>query len=186
MKRIACSRANGDATAQKSERRPGGQPGNSNAWRHGRFSRARLEGRKLSLAQMKVLARAAHLLGLVAGRCRVRPLRMDQIHILAALRPKDLSLAEAVGLNPPTSNYRTYSEGGRRPVDNRRCHTVTGHSPSRSLTPSPEFVAKVTDPLAAPGQATAQDAALDWPPARPPLAPTSRKGDSEDTQPASS
>ena len=100
MRNIACVRVNGDEAAQKVKRRPGGQPRNGNAIRHGRYSRARLEGRKLSLAQLKVLARAAHLLGLVTGRCRVRTLRGDQIEVLAMRRPEMLMLAKFLGLCP--------------------------------------------------------------------------------------
>ncbi len=99
---IVYSRAGRDEPAQgKERRRPGGQPRNTNALRHGRYSRVRLEGRKLNLAELKVLTRAAHVLGLVPGRCRVRPLRREQVDILAQRCPHTLLLAEAVGLCPP-------------------------------------------------------------------------------------
>jgi hypothetical protein len=99
---IVCGGLDGQEAAQAGKRRrPGGQPGNTNAVRHGRYRRARLEGRKLTLAEQKVVARAVHVLGLVQGRCRVRALRREQIQILAARSPETLSLAEAVGLCPP-------------------------------------------------------------------------------------
>lgn len=92
----------GQESAQAGKRRrPGGQPFNQNAVRHGRYRRARLERRKLNLAELKVLTRAAHVLGLVPGRCRVRPLRREQVNILAERCPQTLRLAEAVGLCPP-------------------------------------------------------------------------------------
>lgn len=96
---IVCGGLGGQESAQAGKRRrPGAQPCNQNATKHGNYRRARLEGRKLALAEGKVMARAAHELGMVAGRCRVRPLRLDQIAILAARRPETLRLAEAVGL----------------------------------------------------------------------------------------
>lgn len=80
------------------QRRPGGQPKNSNAVRHGRFKRSRLDGRKLAVAQVKALAHLAHALGLLPGRCRARKLRPDQFALLLAQRPEIVRLIEVVGV----------------------------------------------------------------------------------------
>lgn len=102
MKNIACSRVDGLTAAQGAERRrPGGQPGNRNAWRHGRHGHASLARRKAAHAEAKLLAIAAHALGMVPGRCRVRPLRVDQIAVLAQHRPGLLALARNAGVNQP-------------------------------------------------------------------------------------
>jgi hypothetical protein len=80
------------------KRRPGGQPGNTNAWRHGRRSRKAELSRKLSCARLKL---AAHILQAHAeaeGRSfqsHARPMRQDQMDLLKRDDPDGWSIAAA-------------------------------------------------------------------------------------------
>jgi hypothetical protein len=70
-------------------RRRGGQPGNTNALRHGRWTAVAITRRKLSVARLKALAHLAHEFRLMCeeGRNRVAALRQDQIMLLWKLDP---------------------------------------------------------------------------------------------------
>jgi hypothetical protein len=65
-------------------RRRGGQPGNQNALRHGRRSRAAVIRRRLTYARLKVIALLGLKLQLFAkgDRQRPRPVRPDQVELL--------------------------------------------------------------------------------------------------------
>ncbi len=79
-------------------RRPGGQPGNTNAWKHGRRSRDAEVSRKLTCARLKL---AAHILQAHAeaeGRSfqsHARPMRQDQMDLLKRDDPEGWSIAAA-------------------------------------------------------------------------------------------
>jgi hypothetical protein len=83
------------------QRRPGGQPGNTNAWKHGRRSRDAELSRKLTCARLKL---AAHILRAHAeaeGRpfqSHARPMRRDQLELLKREDPEGWSLVQARGL----------------------------------------------------------------------------------------
>lgn len=70
-------------------RRRGGQPGNTNARRHGRRSRAAVLHRRLTRARLKVIALLGLELQLFAkgARQRPRPVRHDQIELLLDADP---------------------------------------------------------------------------------------------------
>ena len=79
-------------TDEAAPRRRGGQPGNVNALKHGRRSKAAERRRKATRAALK--AAMAVLLGMPGGfppgcsRPRPRRLRADQLALLAALDPE--------------------------------------------------------------------------------------------------
>lgn len=78
------------------QRRPGGQPGNTNALRHGRRSRGAELSRKLTCARLKL---AAHILQAHAeaeGRpfqSHARPMRQDQLDLLRRDDPEGWGFA---------------------------------------------------------------------------------------------
>jgi hypothetical protein len=91
-----------------SRRLRGAQPGNTNAWKHGRRSRKAELSRKLTCARLKL---AAHILQTHAeaeGRnfqSNARPMRQDQLDLLRREDPEGWRLA--VGSIP--TPYRTRS-----------------------------------------------------------------------------
>jgi hypothetical protein len=80
-------------------KRRGGQPGNRNAFKHGRHSVAALLRRALSVARIKALAIFANQSGMLkdTSRFRVSPLRPDQVTILAMNDPDLLALLNSIG-----------------------------------------------------------------------------------------
>jgi hypothetical protein len=85
---------------QKAKR--GAPIGNQNRWVHGRRSRAFLDARKLTGARLKVAAHIAVNLGWIPGRCRARPIRLDQVRLLERLDPELLAVArDALGALVP-------------------------------------------------------------------------------------
>jgi hypothetical protein len=78
------------------QRRPGGQPGNSNAWKHGRRSQRAEGARKLTCARLKLAAFILQAHALAAGRefqSHARPLRQDQMNLLRREDPEGWSIA---------------------------------------------------------------------------------------------
>jgi hypothetical protein len=81
----------------------GGQPGNQNAWKHGRRSRQRQVAGKAATAKLKALA----LLGLHVNvfddprSVRRSPLRHDQMELLEAADPRLAQMILACGLFLP-------------------------------------------------------------------------------------
>ena len=65
-------------------KRPGGQPGNQNALRHGQRTRRAIAARKAATARVKAAAVILHGLGAIPGRCRRRLLRPDQVALIPA------------------------------------------------------------------------------------------------------
>ncbi len=63
-------------------KRPGGQPGNQNALRHGQRTRRAIAVRKAATARVKAAAVILHGLGAIPGRCRRRLLRPDQVTLI--------------------------------------------------------------------------------------------------------
>jgi len=80
-------------------RRPGGQPGNRNAWKHGHRSAQAILRRQLCCAHLKIVAHIG--LGLQmffrTALPRPRPLRPDQFALLAIHDPDALGMLEAAG-----------------------------------------------------------------------------------------
>lgn len=91
-------------------RKRGGQPGNRNAWKHGRWSRAAIRSGKLSTARVKALAHAAHSLGMLtdAQRHRVTPLRLDQIGLIHSADPELATVLSSLRLA-----FRRHRAGSR-------------------------------------------------------------------------
>jgi hypothetical protein len=86
------ARIDGPIDDKAPRRKRGGQPGNKNAWRHGKRSGAATVSRKFSTARIKALAHVMHRHGLLPPdddqfRFRVRPARDDQIALLWRLDP---------------------------------------------------------------------------------------------------
>lgn len=99
---IPCGRADRHADAHDDiQPRRGGAPfGNSNRLVHGLRSRRYREGRRLALASLKLLHHLAYRVGVVEGRNRARPLRADQLGVLAIHEPELLALAQSMGIVP--------------------------------------------------------------------------------------
>jgi hypothetical protein len=88
---------------RNSERRDGrrsrgAQPGNMNALRHGRRSKAAITARKLGTARLKALAHAVVGLGLLREkhRYRIRKLRPDQLQLLERFDTELLDVLRSV------------------------------------------------------------------------------------------
>jgi len=64
------------------KRRPGGQPGNQNALKHGQCTYRAISARKAATARVKAAAVILHGLGAIPGRCRRRLVRPDQVGLL--------------------------------------------------------------------------------------------------------
>ena len=90
-----------DRDISLSHRRPGGQPGNRNALKHGNRAAKAIAGRKLRCARTKSLL----LLGVASGvwtwRNRVRPraLRVSQLALLHEHEPEIAAYLSALGLD---------------------------------------------------------------------------------------
>ena len=73
---------------RQTTRSAGGQPGNRNAWRHGRRSAAAVLKRRIARAELKAVALIGLAADMFAGSAlRHRPLREDQIALLRLHRP---------------------------------------------------------------------------------------------------
>lgn len=64
------------------KRRPGGQPGNQNALKHGQCTYRAISARKAATARVKAASVILHGLGAIPGRCRRRLVRPDQVPLL--------------------------------------------------------------------------------------------------------
>ena len=99
----ACRRASND------RRKPGGQPGNKNAWKHGRRTAEAQRQRKLTHSRLKVLQHLLNSQGMVPrseGRIRPRPIRADQMNLLLEAEPQLAALVRAAGLYLPDTIHR--------------------------------------------------------------------------------
>jgi hypothetical protein len=77
------------------KRKPGGQPGNRNAWQHGERSARAVLQRRLIRAEIRALARIAIAAELLAvSDVRLRPVRADQLRLLKAFRPSIAGLLD--------------------------------------------------------------------------------------------
>lgn len=94
-------------------RHRGAQPGNQNAHRHGRRSKAAIIARKLSVARVKALAHVIHAYDLAGDptRYRIASLRPDQVELLSRHDPQLLALVP-VGYPGPTETQVTDRERG--------------------------------------------------------------------------
>jgi len=93
-----CRRASND------RRKPGGQPGNKNALKHGRRTAEAQRKRKLAHAGLKALQHLLNAQGMVPrseGRIRPRPLRADQMALLIKAEPELAALVQAAGVYLP-------------------------------------------------------------------------------------
>ena len=80
-------------------RRPGGQPGNTNAWKHGRRSRNAELFRKLTCARLKLAAHILQAHAEVEGQhfpSHARPMRQDQLDLLKREDPEGWGLVLAL------------------------------------------------------------------------------------------
>jgi hypothetical protein len=94
----ACRRAAND------RRKPGGQPGNRNAVKHGRRTAEAQRQRKLTHSRLKVLQHLLNSQGMVPrseGRLRPRPLRQDQMALLMEAEPELAAMVRAAGVYLP-------------------------------------------------------------------------------------
>ena len=94
----ACRRASND------RRKPGGQPGNRNAVKHGRRTAEAQRQRKLTHSRLKVLQHLLNSQGMVPrseGRLRPRPLRQDQMALLMEAEPELAAMVRAAGVYLP-------------------------------------------------------------------------------------
>ena len=87
------ARIDGQIGDEGVRRKRGGQPGNKNAWRHGKRSATATLRRRLSVARLKGLAHVMHGHGLLPPdddqfRFRVRPVRDDQMELLWMYDPE--------------------------------------------------------------------------------------------------
>ena len=101
------SAGDGDASCRRASndrRKPGGQPGNRNAVKHGRRTAEAQRKRKLAHASLKVLQHLLNAQGMVPrseGRIRPRPIRADQMHLLLEAEPQLAALVRAAGVYLP-------------------------------------------------------------------------------------
>ena len=99
----ACRRASND------RRKPGGQPGNRNAVKHGRRTAEALRKRKLAHATLKAVQHLLVAEGMVPrseGRIRPRPLRPDQMRLLIETEPELAAMVRAAGVYLPDQYWR--------------------------------------------------------------------------------
>ena len=102
-----------DGMERVSRRLRGAQPGNTNAWKHGRRSYKAELSRKLTCARLKLAAHILQVHAKAEGRSfqsHARPMRRDQLELLRREDPEGWSLA--VG-SVPTS----YMTSSRASVD---------------------------------------------------------------------
>jgi hypothetical protein len=94
----ACRRAAND------QRKPGGQPGNKNALKHGRRTAEARRRQKLAHASLKALQHLLNSQGMVPrteGRIRPRPLRQDQMDLLIEAEPELAAMVRVAGAYLP-------------------------------------------------------------------------------------
>lgn len=90
--------------ASNDRRRPGGQPGNRNALKHGRRTAEARRRQKLAHASLKALHHLLNSQGMVPrseGRIRPRPIRSDQMDLLIEAEPELAAMVRAVGVYLP-------------------------------------------------------------------------------------
>ena len=94
--------ARGEGTAcrgaSNDRRKPGGQPGNRNALKHGRRTAEARRRQKLAHASLKALQHLLNSQGMVPrseGRIRPRPLRQDQMALLIEAEPELAAMVRA-------------------------------------------------------------------------------------------
>ncbi len=82
------------------QRRRGGQPGNQNALRHGRWSKSATTARKLSVARVKALGHVAYKLGMLIGgeRFRIASVRQEQLALIQSQDPELFAVMLSLGL----------------------------------------------------------------------------------------
>ncbi len=101
------STGDGDAACRRAandRRKPGGQPGNRNALKHGRRTAEAQRKRKLTHSRLKVLQHLLNSQGMVPrseGRIRPRPIRPDQMNLLLEAEPQLAALVRATGVYLP-------------------------------------------------------------------------------------
>ena len=86
--------------ASNDRRKPGGQPGNKNALKHGRRTAEARRRQKLAHASLKALQHLLNSQGMVPrseGRIRPRPIRSDQMDLLIEVEPELAAMVRAVG-----------------------------------------------------------------------------------------
>lgn len=85
-------------------RKPGGQPGNRNALKHGRRTAEARRRRKLAHASLKALQHLLNAQAMVPrseGRIRPRPIRSDQMALLDLAEPELAAMVRAAGIYLP-------------------------------------------------------------------------------------
>ena len=100
--------ARGEGTAcrgaSNDKRKPGGQPGNRNALKHGRRTAEARRRQKLAHASLKALQHLLNAAGMVSraeGRIRPRPIRSDQMALLIEAEPLLAAMARTAGIYLP-------------------------------------------------------------------------------------
>lgn len=90
--------------ASNDRRKPGGQPGNKNALKHGRRTAEARRRQKLAHASLKALQHLLNSQGMVPrseGRIRPRPIRSDQMDLLIEAEPQLAAMVRAAGVYLP-------------------------------------------------------------------------------------
>jgi hypothetical protein len=90
--------------ASNDKRKPGGQPGNRNALKHGRRTAKARRRQKLAHASLKALQHLLNAQGMVPrseGRIRPRPIRSDQMDLLIDAEPELAAMVRAAGAYLP-------------------------------------------------------------------------------------
>lgn len=85
-------------------RKPGAQPGNKNALKHGRRTAEARRRQKLAHASLKALQHLLNSQGMVPrseGRIRPRPIRSDQMDLLIEVEPELAAMVRAAGIYLP-------------------------------------------------------------------------------------
>jgi hypothetical protein len=126
------STGDGDAVCRRASndrRKPGGQPGNRNAWKHGRRTAEAQRKRKLAHAGLKALQHLLNAQGMVPrsdGRIRPRPIRADQMNLLLEAEPQLATLVRAAGLYLPDLVLGRDWEGSRPTASGKAGDTGNG------------------------------------------------------------
>jgi len=84
----------------KQKGRRGAEMGNRRAWKHGRRSAAAQLRRRETQATLKLVRHLLAAAGM-SSRCRPRPVRPDQVALLATVDPGGLRAASALGVVLP-------------------------------------------------------------------------------------
>ena len=90
--------------ASNDRRKPGAQPGNKNALKHGQRTAKARRRQKLAHASLKALQHLLNSQGMVPrseGRIRPRPIRTDQMALLIEAEPELAAMVRAVGAYLP-------------------------------------------------------------------------------------